>query len=683
MAQTTDVYFANLTGQSFLEECLRRVEGYRNFCETSGLSTKWATSVGAYYGYSLDGKESWAVSRGGEFGEMVQAKVNDYASLLRHQLVLAIADRPAGIAKAVNMDSDTLRNARIGSQLVEYYLSDPSRMFENDYVQALELALMSSEGFVVQDWDTAIGDDVRPDLNGNIIKNGDIRQYVFAIWNAARDVGAPDPGSHQWYIFSRKENKYDLAAKYPNSADAILSTGKNLSRLGWTGALGAPQDGTDYIEVHWLVHPPSAACKAGRYARFIEGEMLIDAQYPYRKPCYHRCSDRDMFETAFGHTSNYDLLSLEQVTDTFWSIAINALSTFGVATIVGPKGGGVTHQELAAGMRYLEVDPAHVDKIRALDLAKLPDALLPLIQATGIKKGEMSGINSILRGNPEGALRGSSGAAMALLQSQAIKFNSGVQRAFYRILSSGGTGIIEFLEQFGATERIAKIAGKVNQQAIKEFRFTGDQMRSVSTVVFEPVNPVLQTSSGKLTVADTLMEKGALTNPEDYIEVLTTGNLSVVTNPMTAMKEAILQENEELMEGREVLAVITENHQKHIAAHQTVIYQPNAKKDPRIVQLVTDHINEHLRLWQQASEQNPALLVATGQEVLPPPPGMSGGPGGAAPPAVKPGGGPIPMDARDSSVIQAEAVRQPNLPNPPTDPSTGEPAPVAAGTSVQ
>src|SRR5690606_4592248 len=99
----------------------------------------------------------------GEFGELVQMKVNDYASIVRHELVLAIQNRPAGMAKAVNMGSKTLRDARVGTQLVEYYLTDPGHQFENDYVQALELALLTAESFVVQDWDTAVGDVVRPD----------------------------------------------------------------------------------------------------------------------------------------------------------------------------------------------------------------------------------------------------------------------------------------------------------------------------------------------------------------------------------------------------------------------------------------------------------------------------------------------------------------------------------------
>ncbi len=122
MFRNQDQYFATLEGQEYLDALCNKVNIYRNFVARSGHATLWATALGAFFGSSEDGKNSWRVTPGGEFGELVQMKVNDFASLLRHQLVLAVQERPAGIAKAVNTDVKTLRDAHIGSQLVEYFL---------------------------------------------------------------------------------------------------------------------------------------------------------------------------------------------------------------------------------------------------------------------------------------------------------------------------------------------------------------------------------------------------------------------------------------------------------------------------------------------------------------------------------------------------------------------------------
>lgn len=693
MGRNPEQYFATLEGEEYLDALKLKINSYRDYVATSGISVRWATSIGAYYGTSEDGKQSWRVTPGGEFGELVQQKVNDYASLIRHQVVLAVQERPAGIAKAVNSDIKTLRDARIGTQLVEYYLSDPSHAFEKDYVQALELALLTSEAFVIQDWDTSEGEEVRPDEQGKMVTQGDLVQDVCSTWNAARDLGAPD-ADQPWYIFSKRVNKWDLAAKFPAHAEDIELFGKTMAGIRKPVLFSSVTDETDFIEIHKLIHLPTPACPEGRYTIFIPEQILLDSAYPYPSKNFHRISDRELVETPFGHTSNYDLLALEQVTDMLHSVILNNQSTFGVSTIVGPKGGGLAHQELSKGLRYLELDPQFVDKVRPLNLTSTPKEVFEYIQMLGTKKGELSGINSILRGDPQGQLKGASGSAMALLQSQAIQFNSGVQKSFYRLLSSGGTGIVELLRKFADEPRVIRIAGKSNAQAIKEFKVDAETLKSVSTVIFEPINPVLQTAAGKAQLAEMMVEKGLVTNPKRLIEVYTTGNLNVLLEDSVSREESIIEENEQLADNQPVSAVITENHQEHINGHQSVISMPNAKKDPALVQRVLAHIQEHINLWNQASQQNPALLHATGQEILPPPPPPPGmmPPQGAPNAPSSPNGGPAsggqnphatPGPAQSPPSAGPGGPPQPKLPRPPTNPATGQPAPVQPGTSVR
>lgn len=674
MPRNEDKYFATLQGKEYLDALKEKVNIYRNFVARSGHVTLWQTALGAFYGSSEDGKQSWRVTPGGEFGELVQQKVNDFASLLRHQLVLAVSERPAGIAKAINTDIKTLRDSRIGTQLVEYYLSDPAHHFESDYVNALSLALCSAEAFVIQDWNTSLGEDVRPDEKGKMIKQGDLQQEVCSTWNAARDIGSAT-AEQPWYIFSSRVNKFELAAKYPAFEEEIIQFATGTTGIARAPLFAPMSTETDFIEIHKLIHLPTDACVEGRYSIFISDEVILDTPYPYPAKNFHRVSDRELVETAFGHTSNYDLLSLEQVTDTLHSVVLNNQSTFGVSTIVGPKGAGLAHQELAKGLRYLELDERFVDKVRPLNLTATPAEVFNYITMLGTKKGELSGINSILRGDPNGMLKGASGSAMALLQSQAISYNSGIQKSFYRLLSSGGTGIVEILRKFADEPRVIRISGKSNAQAIKEFKVDKNTLNSVSTVVFEPISPVLQTAAGKAQLAELMVDKGMIKSPKRLVEVYTTGNLNVLLEDDVACEEAIIEENEQLAEGEAVTAVITENHQNHIQGHQSVISRPNAKKDPELVQRVLIHIQEHINLWNQASQTNPALLAATGQQVLPQMPMP-----GALPPGAPPNGAPSSPSSKPSS--GGNEPSEPNLPQPPKNPATGERAPVAPGTNI-
>lgn len=684
-----DVYWLTVPREELADQIKTHVTEYRNQCTSTGKGGRWALSVGSYFGQGPDGKLSWTATAAGESGELVQYKVNEYGSYVRHQVVLAIQNRPAGIAKAVNSDVETLRNARIGSQLVEYYFSDPAHAFEDDYVSALRLAMLSDSAYVVQDWDMGRGQDMRPDEKGVMLRTGDLVQRVYPIWNTAFDLGSPT-AKLPWYVFSQRVNKFERAAKFVAFKDEILRNSQIKPIPSPLIVRDVPDD-SDFIEEHLLIAFPSDALPEGRYALLINDTIVMDGAFPYTSSNVYRIAEQDMVDTADGFTSNYDLLGLEQVTDCLHSAILNNVSTFSVQTIIGPTGSGAIQTEWAKGLRYVEVEPQFIDKIKPLQLLSTPPEVFKYEELISGKKGELSGINSILRGDPQGALKGASGSAMALLQSQALTYNGGTQRAFYKLISAAGTGIIERSRQFASEPRVARIAGKSNAQSVKEFKYDSSTLSSISTVVFEPVNPVLQTAAGKLSIADALLEKGLINDPQKYVEVLTTGNLNVLLEASVLLEESILAENEELQDGGTVQAIIIEQHKKHIDGHQSVIAMPNAKRDPNLVQRVQAHIQQHIDLWTNASQTNPGILFATGQSPIPmaPPPGAIPG-SGAPPPGVAsaPAGAPSGIPPHPGGAPQvlnpaSNQPGQPNLPQPPKNPLTHEPAPVAAGTNVR
>lgn len=686
MSRTNYQYFATLQDATYLDELKKRLNQYRNFYAL-GLADRWRISLQNYYGTSPDGKTSWQVTIGGENGELVQQKVNEYASNVKHQLTLAVKDRPAGIAKAVNWDVKTLRDARLGSQLVEYYFTDPAHQFESDYIRALRIALLCAEAYIVQDWDTSRGEELAMDeQNGQMIRQGDLTQWMYGPWNAARDIWAPSEKC-PWRIFSRFSNKYELAAQFPAYAEEIVRNagGNDVAQPFY----GNPSEwDSDYVEEHLFVHLPTLALGKGRYTRWVGDTKFMDVSYPYKARNWHRVVDEDLLETSHGHTSNYDLLGLEQVTDALHSIVLNNQSTYGVATLKAKRGNIPTVQELAKGMRVVELDK--LDDLDVLDLVRTAPEIFKYEEIISNKKGKMSGINSVIAGDPQGALKGASGSALALLQSQALIFNSGTQKAFYQLLSSAGTGIIEMCRQFADEPRIVRIAGKANRAAVKEFKYDSNTLEAVSTVVFEPVNPVLQTAAGKVSVADSLLEKGMISSPKRYLEVYTTGNLDALIGDDVTAQDAILEENEYLSEGRPVEVVATENHEDHIKGHGATIQTPNAKEDPELVLATLTHNQDHINMWMWLSANNPALLIATGQKVLPVVPGVAGQPMpvpgqpgymGAPPPGM-----PVPGEESAPSPDMEAPVPQdnlPNLPKPPANPATGEDAMVAPGTSVR
>src|SRR5581483_12429782 len=102
-------------------------------------------------------------------------------------------------------------------------------------------------------------------------------------------------------------------------------------------------------------------------------------------------------------------------------------------------------------------------------------------------------------------------------------------------------------------------------------------------------NPLAQTTSGKLQIAETLLQQGLL-NPTQYFEIIETGNLEsqlqAEENQLTLIKE----ENDALMRGEVPQVLWSDAHQLHIPEHLSILSNLDARKDPKIIQAVQQHV---------------------------------------------------------------------------------------------
>src|SRR5690606_3929904 len=126
------------------------------------------------------------------------------------------------------------------------------------------------------------------------------------------------------------------------------------------------------------------------------------------------------------------------------------------------------------------------------------------------------GINDVIRGDPQASLK--SGSALALIASQAIQFNSGLQASYVALLEDIGTATIRMLQNFANTKRVASIAGRSERFMLQEF--SGEDLSAVNRVVVDVTNPLSRTLSGRLEMAkDLLSIPGAIRSPEQYQQV--------------------------------------------------------------------------------------------------------------------------------------------------------------------
>lgn len=689
-----DVYFASYEpgDPRYLDALLDKINTYRKYIESSGKAEIWRKSIRAYYGYSAKGNSSTGMGRAGDAGQFTTIKVNDFRNLAQHQLILITSQRPAGKAKAINSDPEAMKSAQIASQLVEYYLSQVG--FEVKFVRTAETANIADEGYLILGWNATSGDPItrKPDEMGNpteeFIMTGDAEMRTVPPWNMARDVQLDSPDMMKWGIASWRENKWDLAAKYKSQSEDIIdaTVSRDLQQQAFN-AFDTSQNG-DQIELHCLYHDKTPACPNGRLTLFIGDAILLDVDFPYDEFNVYPMRQNEAMESCFGYGNNNDLLGLQDVSDSLHTILLSNNITHGTQCIIGPKGSGIVHQEVAEGFAYFEVDPAHVDKIKALQLTASSPETYKLLEIYSQKMGVIAGIDPVTRNDIQGTLRDSSGSALALIQAQSIQYNSGGQRAYYQLLQRACTGLIKMLRKFAHTERVIRITGKVQGDYLEEFKYTGKSLKDVSAVTFEVTNPLEQTIGAKDARAQDLLKTGLITDPRQYLMVARTGNLDTILEDDEAFAVAIKSENQLLRDGKIVRAILFENHEKHIEGHSAIIASPEAKQNHPLVEAVMKHIQEHLDQWKQLSMQNPALLLATHQKVLPAdpmphnmmgglPPGPPGAPGMAPPgPVPSPGpGGPAAMNPQAPPEQQASHIAPPRMPNMPKNPLTGQRAP--------
>lgn len=237
----------------------------------------------------------------------------------------------------------------------------------------------------------------------------------------------------------------------------------------------------------------------------------------------------------------------------------------------------------------------------------------------------------------------------------ALQFMSGLQQSYVELIESVGSAIIKILQDFAHTPRLITIAGKTNRTYMKEF--SSEDISHISRVAVDVGNPMAQTTAGRVQMAQELIQYGDI-SPKQYVNLIHTGNLDELTEPMEHQNLLMHAENEAMMDGENPLVTVTDAHKEHIEYHSALMADPDLRKDPTLVRVVTEHIQEHINMLRTA---DPALLQLLGQQPLPPPPPPPGsqpppgppGPGGPPPGPGGPQGGPPPHGPNPGNPAQS------------------------------
>jgi hypothetical protein len=661
----------------FLEEDEKDLSSYldsmaREYHDYVRISTyfAWARKTWLFY-YKMAFQDEGeyfnvGVQALGDEGELMAAQVNHLRNFIQHRVNLVTKDRPSLLCRARNTDLESITQTEFGQGIIDYYMKE--KKVESHLARCVEHALVFAEGFLVMTWDPHGGDPEDVDEQGNITYQGDLKFETPVNWNVIRDLGVRDWDKHDWVGIRRPDNKWNLAAKFPEKAKQIKSAER------WTdvpldeGSRPFDEDryflDTDQVEVFEWWHKRSPALPQGRYILQCGGAILLDLPWDYDRVPVERVVASELILTPFAYTPAFDLVPIQELINNCVSTIATNQNAHGVQSIWVKAGSLLRTSEILGGMNLVESD----EKPESLQLTETPAEVYKFLDVL-VRHGELiSGVDQVTRGYVEPAVR--SGAFAALLQAQSVQFSSDLMRNYHQLLERVGTGIINLIKQFASTERVITIVGKHNEPYTRSY--VGDDLELIDRVTVETVDPMFNSYAGRMEWAQLIASTGLVQTPEEMLNVFRTGNPSSLLEANKAQLNIIREENEALLAGQEIPpAMIEDNHVLHIREHLATMGSLEVRQDANKRSGLQAHLMSHIMpLMGDANAQ--MLQTILGYET-PIPPGAS--PDGAGMPTAQPmgnqpqpgGGGMQPSELAgpsDPSNPQLDGRSQADLPAP-------------------
>jgi hypothetical protein len=683
--ENEDYYFGNAPIDKIGDCLMDRVENYYIFLNATGVMNLWRRSFAFFYNSARLGGR---VNPVGKKLELQSISMDDYPNLLRNILVLTTSQMPSMQTMCSNGDEKTLEQNKISQQVLDY--ETRVHRVEDFVVQSAEDALWAGEGFIYKGWNANLGEEVAPDANpdtmepemdeqGNqkVLHVGDWEFENLTCLDVIRDVDTLSYKACEWVIVRRFQNKWNLISQYPQFRDEIQRaswalTDRRNSKFGY-----AAVNHRDLIPTFEFFHDKTLAVPMGRQTLFLDVDtVLFDGPLAYGTRPVYRCAYAELRNNPFGWTVGFSLLPLAEANNRLTSTLLTNVATFGVTRVLNPRGANISLQALSENLAIIDYTPTGPTggKPEVLNMANpITKETGDLLKYIGTKMETYSGINSTLRGQIEHDEM--SGAAMAMQASISLQYNAGFQKSVIKVLEEVGTGMVQDLKAFASAPRQALIVGKNDQGYMQSY--SQKDFDGIDRVVVAASNPLLNTTAGKVNLADQLLQNGMLPQGEagamKYIQVMNQGKLEPETQYLQSEYMAIQSDKEMLLAGKLPMIQMTDNHPLRMQEVNVLNNDPIIRGNPQLGNLVRQYIMGHFQQWLQMP---PLLAAAMG--IQPPPP--QGQPGGE-PPQQPHAPGPVKPQPPQSQVPHpqnkppmmgntpppgarpAQGPRMPNMPN--------------------
>jgi hypothetical protein len=638
-------YFANKPVDELMASMKVREKNAWNARQSRGLPNLWRLIYAQAFG--MDPASGRNATQKLEFigaqANYCRFRVNLTRSHVKQRNQIAQGQRPSFSCVASNDDAASLAQIPIAGKVITYVFRESNG--EQALYEALESDGYFGEGHLWARWDTDAGDTEKITVQvpavdqftkqpmtdpqtGQPITRPDIKSKRVGAptftalfpWNA---ITEPNTRVPSWILTREKTSKYELMARFPEKAVELERL--TLTRDNEPGMIELFQwdvqgSTDDVVAVKHFYHKNCTAVPGGRYVGYVNDVMLWDVPCPVSDglPFATICSAR-YFDTNMGYPESSDLLSLQEMIDELLSQGATNILKFGNQNIWGEDGVEFDPQAFMEGGKYFTLKTGQKPP-QVIQWAELPGAVQYLLEYLPQRMAEISGMNSVVRGEPDSNI--TSGVFASLMQSIAEKFVNSTQASYDAAVNSIGNITLELVRNNTDTRFAAQVSGEANIPYMKYF--TASDFASIKRVLVQRQSPVFNSIGGRFEVFDKTVRLPPAQR-RAAIQMLETGDSSAWMEDDTSCLILIRKENELLARGIPCTVSKTDDYREHVPKHRASLDRLRTQDQPQqgtpefqqwnaAVQAHIKHISDHALT---SAQTEPIFAQVCG---LPPPP---------------------------------------------------------------
>lgn len=632
MTPGQSTYWATRDPDWLAKEVMSRWKDWRQYYWMSGIGIKADKGRRYFYGLNDLGDTSSRPQVGGNAAQFLRVVLNEIRPVVQRVLAMIAAQAPTMTPVAANSDAAAREQASSAKGILEHVHREHNT--EALDKEVLKIAMVMGEAWRLTLWDATKGDvtAVEKDEEGNdkpVAWLGDFMNRALSPFDVARDPSIREREALQWLVVRVYVNRWELAAQYPEKAEAILAAREHdyaSMGSGYDLRLGVQEivSRGDAVPVFHFFHVDSKAVPGGRvFACLNEGTWLVDGPNPYDGlPCEPCFSDK-VISTTMGYTNVFDALGVADRINALKTTIFTHTVRWGTRPIIDFTGSGLQYSTLGNGTSVLTVKNKDVVP-QPLDVPPIPPEVFKDAEDAKNEIANALGMNQTAMGNPP--FSGMAAQAMALLDQKAREYQDNLAASWTEYKQGCATRELKILQKFANEPRMALIEGKASRWKLKSW--SKEDLQGVALVSMEPTPAGTGTMAWKWAMAEMLQKFGVQLPAKDLVELMRTGEYEDPFESDEANRLRIKEENEGLMEGKVPPILMARTHWLDIPEHLSLLRSPDIDPNGPMATAVLQTVSAKLDMWRTMPLDLLQLLGGPPPpSALPPPmPGAPGGP---------------------------------------------------------